>query len=207
MVNSNSVTFSYHLQDGDSISVYPVIESMDISNVTRLREKPLRETKFILDVHLGKLVKYLRMLGFDSLYENDYDDPEIIEIALAEKRIILTNDTGILKNGSVTHGYWVRSQKPMEQLEEIIERFDLYPGFMPFLRCMACNSIISRRTKESVIELLKSKTKQYYNEFYQCSGCNKIYWKGSHYKKMKRFIDGLMQKRVNTSALRQYPLP
>ena len=114
LVNGISVTFSYRLQDGDVISVYPVFESMDISNVTHLREKPLRESRFILDVHLGTLVRYLRMIGFDILYENNYEDSEIVKIAKDEKRIILTRDVELLKIKTVTHGYWIRSKKPAE---------------------------------------------------------------------------------------------
>ena len=97
LVNGKSVGFDYLLQHSDRVSVYPVFETLDISPVIRLREKPLRESKFILDVHLGKLTKLLRRLGFDSNYRNDYSDPEIVNISLKEKRIILTRDRGILK--------------------------------------------------------------------------------------------------------------
>src|SRR5262249_52305094 len=82
LVNGVSVAFDYRLRDGDSVAVYPVFESFDIAPLLRLRPQPLRETKFILDVHLGKLAKYLRLLGFDTLYRNDYQDPDIIAIAL-----------------------------------------------------------------------------------------------------------------------------
>lgn len=88
----------------------PVFESFDISELTRLRPKPLRVTKFVLDVHLGKLSKFLRILGFDTYYRNDLDDDEIIKMSVRENLIILTRDIGILKNGLVTHGYWLRSQ-------------------------------------------------------------------------------------------------
>jgi len=189
LVNSKSVTFSHRLQDGDTVSVYPVFESMDISNVTHLREKPLREPKYILDVQLGKLAKYLRMLGFDTLFENNYDDSEIVKIAKAEKRIILTRDVSILKIKAVTHGYWIRSQKPTEQITEVILRFDLYSNIKPLSRCIACNGIIKKTTKESVMNKLQPKTKLYYDEFYQCKSCKKVYWKGSHYYKMKSYIE------------------
>ncbi len=120
LVNGKSVSFSYHITEGDDISVYPVFESMDIVEVTRLREKPLRVAKFVLDVHLGRLAKNLRMLGFDTLYSNNYSDSEIANISTAENRIILTRDTGLLKNKKVTHGYWIRSQYPKEQLKEVM---------------------------------------------------------------------------------------
>ncbi|MCD4696611.1 MAG: Mut7-C RNAse domain-containing protein, partial [Bacteroidales bacterium] len=143
-----------------------------------------RKTKFILDVHLGKLARYLRMLGFDTLYENNYPDPQIIDIAKKEKRIILTRDVGILKNSAVTHGYWVRSQNPREQLREVITRFDLSVNIKPLFRCMECNGIIEKVDKKEIIDQLKPKTKKYFNEFFRCTQCKKVYWEGSHYKKM-----------------------
>ena len=131
LANGISVSFNYIPSDGDRISVYPVFESLDISGITRLRPEPLREPKFILDVHLGKLAKKMRMLGFDSLYRNDFEDDQIIKIALKEQRIILTRDIGILKNRKVTHGFFVRPDQPDKQLGEVIRRFDLYGKFKP----------------------------------------------------------------------------
>jgi uncharacterized protein with PIN domain len=188
LVNGKSVGFDYQLQVGDRISVYPVFESFDISPLVRLRPKPLRETKFILDVHLGKLCKHLRMLGFDTFYRNDLDDPEIIGRSVAEKRIILTRDLGILKNGHVTHGYFLRSQDSKIQLKEIMKRFDLKNQVAPFKRCMECNGLMSRIEKAEIEDQLKDRTKAYFDEFFQCTSCNKIYWGGSHFDNMKTFI-------------------
>lgn len=189
LVNSRSVDFSYRLQDKDRISVYPVFESLDISGVTLLQERPLRSTLFILDVHLGRLAKLLRMTGFDSLYDRHYEDDKIINIALSEKRAILTRNTGILKQKRVTRGYWVRSVYPEEQLLEVIKRFDLASQINPFSRCMDCNGIIARTLKENVMDELEPLTKEYYDDFFRCVSCGKIYWKGSHYDKMINFIN------------------
>ncbi|MCP4727678.1 MAG: Mut7-C ubiquitin/RNAse domain-containing protein [bacterium] len=194
LVNSKSVSFDYFLAEDDQISVYPVFESLDISDVTKLRPKPLRETRFILDVHLGKLARYLRILGFDTLYTNNYDDPEIVKIASEEKRIILTRDVDLLKNGDVTHGYWIRSQKPAMQLNEVIRRYHLETSFSPFNRCINCNGVIKQVSKDSVLDRLEPKTKKYFEEFYRCITCGRIYWKGSHYKKMKSFVENLIMK-------------
>ena len=191
LVNGSSVNFSYQLKDKDVVSVYPVFESLDISNVTHLRERPLREPKFILDVHLGRLARYLRMFGFDTLYENNYHDSDIIKLSNEQKRTILTRDVGILKNADVTHGYWIRSQDHMEQLKEVIVRSDLINLIKPFYRCSECNGIIKKVTKDSVIDSLKPRTKKYFDEFFKCTSCNKIYWKGSHFKKMNKFIEKL----------------
>lgn len=184
VVNGQSVGFDYQLMAGDRVAVYPCFESMDISPITKLRAGPLRRTAFILDVHLGKLARLLRLLGFDSLYRNDYDDPEIVAIAAAEHRIILTRDRGLLFHGKVTHGYFVRSTKPVEQAREIVRRLDLAGGIRPFTRCIACNTEVVAVPKEAVADKLQPLTLKHYDVFSRCSGCGRIYWKGSHYDRL-----------------------
>jgi uncharacterized protein with PIN domain len=191
LVNSLPVEFSYKLKDNDYISVYPVFESLDISDITILRNNGLRNPKFILDTHLGRLARYLRLLGFDTIYRNDFEDKEIIKISLADSRIILTRDKGILKNNSVTHGYYIRSQKPKEQINEVIRRFHLGSLVKPFTICSLCNGKIVVVPKDLITEQLKSLTKKHYNRFFMCSKCKKIYWEGSHFKRIKSFINSL----------------
>ncbi len=189
LVNGNSVTFSHRLRDRESVSVYPVFESLNISDVTRLRPKPLRNTRFILDVHLGKLTKYLRMLGFDTYFDNSLDDRTIAGLAKTHGRIILTRDIGLLKIKSVTHGYWIRSVDPMVQLEETLQRFDLYSDINPLSRCMLCNGSIESVEKEAVLDKLLPETKANFDEFFRCEECSNIYWKGSHYENMLELIE------------------
>jgi uncharacterized protein with PIN domain len=191
LVNSRPVDFSYQLQNNDFVSVYPVFETLDIQNITRLRKKPLRNPKFVLDTHLGKLAKYLRLLGFDTLYGNYYTDGEIVKISIKQHRIILTRDIGILKYRIVTHGYWIRSQDSRKQLLEVIKRFQLQPQIKPFRRCIKCNGYIKKTSVEIAAPELLPLTRKSFREFYKCSGCGNIYWKGSHYEKMKRFIESM----------------
>ena len=174
-VNGNAVNFNYRIQNNDDIAVYPVYESIDISEVQLLRSHVKREPKFILDVHLGRLVKYLRMAGFDCLYEPSFNDAEIINISVRQKRIILTRDKGILKNGKVTHGMFIRSTIPKEQFREVISRLQLERFIKPFYRCTACNETIHKVEKEKIYSQLLPLTREYFSEFYQCSGCKKIY--------------------------------
>ena len=188
IVNGESVNFDYHLKADDHISVYPKFESFDIKGITQLRSEPLREVKFILDVHLGKLAKFLRLLGFDSVYKNQQDDKKIIQTAKQEKRIILTRDIGILKHNEVTHGYYVRSDDPKKQLGEIVQRFDLKDQVNPFTICLECNGLLNQIHKDKITHLLDEATRKYYDTFYMCRECQKIYWKGSHYKDMIEFI-------------------
>lgn len=199
LVNGISVGFDYHLLHGDRVSVYPVFESLNISPVVRLRKKPLRKTTFVLDVHLGRLCRLLRMLGFDTLYRNDYKDAEIVSISVKEKRIILTRDRGLLKTGAVTHGYWIRSTKPEEQIREVLNRFDLFTQTEPFHRCMLCNGTIDRVNKKTILYRLSAGTASYHDEFYNCLNCGQIYWKGSHFNKMKAYVHDLTGQRLPTN--------
>jgi uncharacterized protein len=194
LVNGNSVNFDYLLKDKDYISVYPVFESIDISEVSLINKAPLRQIKFILDVHLGKLAKYLRLFGFDSFYSNDFDDFQIIELALEQKRIILTRDKGLLKVKSVTHGYWIRNEDPKLQINEVIRRFDLMKIINPFSRCIECNGNIFKVDKKEIEHELKAMTILNFNEFYQCGTCKKIYWEGSHFGRMQKFINNLVNE-------------
>lgn len=189
LVNGRSVDFSCIVNDGDDISVYPVFESFDISNLQHLRPEPLREPKFVLDVHLGKLTRYLRMLGFDCLYKNDITDEDIVNISLKERRTILTKDRNILKRNDVTHCYWIREENVFNQLLEVIKRFHFERDIKEFTRCVDCNSLIEKVEKENIVDKIPPKVKEYHNEFYYCRNCDKIFWKGSHYNKMLVFVE------------------
>lgn len=196
LVNGKSVGFDYTLQDNDYVSVYPVFETLDLSNVSHLRGKPLREIRFVLDVHLGKLARYLRVFGIDTLYRNDYEDMEIISISIAEHRVILTRDLGLLKVKTVTHGYYVRSQFPKVQLTEVLKHFDLYHSLNPFSRCGKCNEKLMMVPKDEIVNQLEPLTRQYFDEFYRCLGCGTIYWEGSHYERMKEFVDRIKTRKA-----------
>ena len=157
-----------------------------------IKEKQWSELKFTLYVHLGKLAKSLRLFGFDCYYDTNYDDEEIIVFSLSEGRIILSRDKELLNNKNVMHGYRVLSQKPDEQLMEVFNHFGLKDHIKPFSRCMECNGILKEARKEDIIDRLFPKTRDYYQSFIMCTGCGRIYWEGSHYEKMKKYIDSVI---------------
>lgn len=194
--NNNSVDFNYIVQNGDDISVYPVFESLNIQNVEKLRPTPLRQIKFIADSHLGKLARYLRMLGFDTIYKNDFFKKEIIKIAKSEKRIILSRSRDLLKIKEITHGYCIASTNPEKQLKLILNRFDLAKNIKPFSRCMICNSKLISIPKEKIIDKIPPKVKELQSDFAQCPNCKKIYWKGTHYESMMKFINSLNKNKT-----------
>jgi uncharacterized protein with PIN domain len=187
LVNGQAVDFSYLIQDRDWISVYPAFTCLDITPLSRLRP-PLPEIRFILDIHLGKLANYLRLLGFDTLYRNDYRDEELAEISSQEARILLTRDRGLLKRRLVTYGYCVRQDKAKEQVIEILQRFALFPQIRPFQRCLRCNGWLQLVDKATIKSRLLPKTRQYYDEFCLCQKCGQIYWQGSHYQPLQALI-------------------
>jgi uncharacterized protein len=189
LVNGRSVSFEYGVHDGDRISVYPVFESLDISPVLRVRERPLRRPRFVLDVHLGKLASYLRLLGFDVLYSTVYNDDELMSISLNEQRTLLSKDKRLIQYPSLTHAYLVRANQPREQAVEVIERFDLYFLIHPFTRCLACNTLLHRVEKEDVAGRLPPKVREAFNEFFLCTYCDRVYWKGAHYEGMKAWVE------------------
>ena len=196
LVNGTSEGFDYMVKDGDRISVYPVFERLDIKGLTPLRPRPLRQTRFVLDVHLGTLARRLRMLGFDCDYINDRDDPELAKISAEQKRILLTRDRGLLMRKIVSRGLIVRHDDPDDQLKEILERLDLREDIRPFTRCIECNApLISLHKEDPLFKELKpsipSGVLEWCEEFACCRSCRKVYWKGSHYESMMRFIKDL----------------
>lgn len=191
LVNGESVDFGYIVGDGDRISVYPMFESLDIRPLLKLRESPLRQPRFVLDCHLGRLARYLRQLGFDTLYRNDYSDDRLATISADEHRILLTRDRSLLKRRIIDHGYFVRNNNPRKQLDEVLKRFDLYADIEPFGRCTRCNGEVIAVDKKDILDRLEPRTHRYFNEFWQCSSCDQIYWEGSHFDKMKSLTDEL----------------
>jgi hypothetical protein len=185
LANGESVGFAYRLVDGDAISVYPVFESLDIGAISRVRPEPLREVRFVLDVHLGKLASLLRMFGFDALYSRGSDDEDLVRASRVERRIVLSRDRGLLKRRSVTHGYLVRSASPRGQLAEVVHRFDLARRVRLFSRCMACNMPLERVEKETVAHRLPPAVAAGYEEFSLCPSCGRVYWRGTHWESMR----------------------
>jgi uncharacterized protein len=174
-VNGAEVAGAYRYRDGDRVMVYPATA-------------PLDDPRFVLDVHLGRLAAYLRMLGFDTFYRTCFDDAEIAAISADEGRVLLTRDRGLLKRGNVTQGYWLRETDSRRQAAEVVSRFSLAHAIRPFTRCMACNAELVDVAKAQVIDRLPPRTAELYDEFRQCPRCRRVYWKGSHYRRMEQWI-------------------
>lgn len=191
MLKHEAVDFCCLVSDGDHINVYPETQKLDPTRSARLHNRPLAQIKFVLDTHLGKLAKYLRMLGFDTLYKNDYEDEQLAEIASQQQRIVLSRDRGLLKRKIIEYGHYVRHTQPLEQLAEIMQWLDLQKHLKPFSRCTTCNGLLHSVSKKDIESQLAPKTRQYYNEFKQCAGCKQIYWKGTHYQQLQQIVQDI----------------
>ena len=191
LVNGESVGFSRIVADGDRISVYPVFESLDVGPVTRLRPEALRDPRFVLDVHLRKLARHLRLMGFDVDYRPDRDDDALAEIAERDGRILLSRDRQLMMRRKVSRGLYVRNTDPDLQVVEVLERLDLGKLCRPFTRCIECNGLIGPVDPgpAGIEDLIPPGVRSWCAEYYRCRGCGRIYWKGSHYEKlMKRVV-------------------
>lgn len=196
-VNGKYIDFSYIVEDGDKINVYPVSLKKSLKPSVSVLPEPLKVARFVLDVHLGKLANSLRLLGFDTLYLNDYDDEELSIISSTQERILLTRDKGLLMRSIVSHGYYVRHTNPQKQIVEILQRYDLFQSVSPFSRCIRCNGLLNSVPKSAIFDKIPENVKMQRYEFYHCEDCEQVYWKGSHYEKLQQFIEEVLTSNKN----------
>ena len=186
-----AVKFFYQLREGEKVFVYPpgYYKKIAKSGVKHLQAKLPSVVKFVVDSHLGKLARILRLLGFDVIYKKFFPDEHIIHDSLCHKRVILTRDIGLLKNKSVKWGAWIHSLNPLDQTKEVITKYNLMDRLKPFKRCLECNGLIKSIAKKEILHGLHPKTKEYFREFYHCQDCRRVYWKGSHYEKLLKWVE------------------
>lgn len=194
IVNGEPKSLAYWAQDGDVIEISPIncINPWSTKSIPDYAQDV--PPRFILDNHLGKLATYLRMLGFDTLYRNNYQDDELAELASQQERILLTRDRGLLMRREIVFGYFIRSMMLEEQVIEVLQRYQIIELIRPFKRCLRCNNALLPVDKALILDRLEPLTRKYYDEFHQCQGCLQVYWKGSHYERMLNIINELKSK-------------
>ncbi len=192
LLDGRSVDIEAPVPDGARISVYPMFESLDVTPLLKLRPRPLRHPRFVADAHLGGLARHLRLLGFDTRYGNDPGDAELARIAAEEGRILLSRDRGLLMRRRLTHGCYVRAQRPLRQLQYVMDRCDLYRLAAPFTRCMECNGLLIEAQKAAVCGRVPDDVAERFDAFWQCEGCGRVYWRGSHYRRLCERVDGIL---------------
>lgn len=192
LLDREPVNFARVISGEATIDVHPLArDRLTLFPDNRLQTTQIQ--KFVADGHLGKLTRDLRLFGLDVLYNRDAEDRQLLELATSDRRALLTRDRRLLMHAVVRHGYYLRSQDPVEQTIEIFRRFDLSNAVHPFSRCLRCNAHLERVEKAKVIEQLEPLTKIYYQDFRRCTACGQIYWRGSHFDKLDAHVAKLKQ--------------
>ena len=189
LLNGESVGFGALLREGDRVAVYPRFEAFDVTPLLRVRDQPLRDTRFVADCHLGALAHLLRMMGFDTLHDKVFADDEIERIAAAQGRIVLTRDRDLLKRRRITHGCYVHALRPQQQLRELVERLDLGRSARPFTLCPRCNAPLQAVAKAHVEDRLPPGVRELYHRFSSCAACGRVFWEGEHWRRLGALVD------------------
>jgi hypothetical protein len=193
LVDGEAVDFSHRVEDGARVSAYPAFHSIDVTPVTRVGLPLPSDPRFALDVGLGRLSGFLRMLGFDTLWRNDFADDELARLSGDEERVVLTRDIGLLKRAEVRHGYYPRNTDPAHQLVEVVRRYQLTVRMRPFTRCLACNAPLAVAGKDEVLDRIPEGVAATHSRFQQCHECKRVYWPGTHHQRMQALVDKLRQ--------------
>ena len=190
LIGGKAIGFEKVLAQDAVVDVYGIdSDRFTFFPKNRLQVREIRN--FVADGHLGKLVRDLRLLGIDVLYDRDAEDRQLVATATSQNRALLTRDRRLLMHSAVRHGCYLRSQNPFVQTTEVLRRFDLGAVIRPFSRCLRCNAPLRPVAKAAVVDRLEPLTKIYYEQFRNCSGCGQIYWSGSHFDKLRDRVEKL----------------
>jgi uncharacterized protein with PIN domain len=187
LVDGASVGFEHLLRGGERVAVYPMFERLDIAPLVRLRPRALRDPRFVVDGHLAKLARHLRMAGFDTLWGNDWDDDQIVSISTVQRRTILTRDKGMLRRGDVERGYFVRATESEAQLFEVLERLQLEGLVAAFTRCRECNAPLEDVARVDVLDRIPARIGDLYDRFKR--------WEGTHFERMRAVLEKVRRPR------------
>jgi len=190
-VNNAPVDFGYGVRDGDRVSVYPFMAVVENPHPLR---PPHPRGRFVLDQHLARLAAYLRLLGQDCVHRAHFPDEDLARVSVDDHRILLSRDRRLLMRRSVVHGGFVRATDPMEQVPEVLHRFGAPETIAPFTRCMACNGVLRPAGREQVEDRLLPDTRRYYRDFKECPDCRRVYWDGSHARRMRAWVDAWLSR-------------
>lgn len=183
LVNGEPATLARTVREGDAIEAFPHAAG----------EAPLAEdARFLADAHLGGLARFLRMLGFDTLYENSIADREILALAARGERVVLTRDRELLKCREILRGCFVHARKPEAQLKEVVTRYGLEPHMRPFTLCLHCNLRLLPAERRAVVQCVPARIAARYETFVRCPGCERIYWEGSHWARMRAMLNAAL---------------
>jgi len=189
LVNGEPADFDRLLADGDRVAAYPLFRRLDISAVSAVHLPLPDDPRFALDGHLGKLARYLRLLGFDATHRPQADDQALARQAADQDRILLTRDLGLLKRRAVRRGYRVRSTDPRAQLTEVVRQFSLAGRCRPFTRCLVCGEGLAAASPEEAAGRIPPGVAAHQSAFRVCPDCGQVYWPGSHHRRLSALVE------------------
>jgi hypothetical protein len=184
------VNFSRPVAAGQRFDIHPIPVPWEVTQPTPLRPRPLQGLGFVVDINAGRLASYLRMAGFDTLYDSSWDNAKILQVLQLEPRILLTRSLDLLKRKQVEYGRYIRTDAPVDQLREVSALFGIGESRHSFSRCLQCNTVLQPVPKQEILHRLEPLTIRYVESFSICGRCDKIYWKGSHVTGMQRVLEG-----------------
>ncbi len=191
LFQKRQVPFSFIPIYSGRLDVSGINPPFNVLSPSYLRPKPFDDVKFIADINVIRLGKLMIMLGFDVSWSQHFSDPAIADMAEQEQRIVLTRDTRLLKRTRIVYARRVRENRPYRQLTEVLSFFGLKDRCRFFSRCSLCNEVLVAVEKKDVFDLLEPKTRKYYDRFFQCQNCTKVYWKGSHHDHLRQRFKAL----------------
>ena len=202
LVNGEPSSFERILAEGDHVAAYARCPQAGQEVMgDALRARPRERMRFVADSHLGSLARLLRMAGYDTLYDNHYHDDEVEALATDNDRIVLTRDRELLKRRAIVHGCYVHALDPERQLRELFARLGLASGARPFSLCLHCNLPLRAVDKAYILERLPESVRVLHDSFTTCDHCGRIYWKGSHYKRMAALLDAVADVSPSSGAV------
>ena len=174
---------AYRPRAGTTVEIRPVPRPQRVPGSTGL----------LLDVHLGTLARRLRLLGIDTAYGNDASDDALVDQAAGQRRVLLTQDRGLLMRRALWAGAYVRGNHPDEQLADVLHRFA--PALAPWTRCTSCNGELVSVPKNEVADQLEPGTRRRYDRFARCRACGRVYWHGAHSRRLTEIVRAAQTRR------------
>lgn len=193
LVDGDSVAFDHPLHDGEQVSVYPPFAALDPGTLSKVRPPPVDEPRFVADAHLGRLARYLRFLGFDTLQRNAWNDGELVALARDTQRIVLTRDRALLMRRDVVHGACLRADDPLAQLREVGARYGLARRRDRPARCLRCNAVLEAVDKAAVAARLPPAVQARHDAIWHCAACDQLFWRGSHWQRLRHRVDAALR--------------
>lgn len=176
------------LEEGDRLAAYPVFEAFDLGALAPIAGRPLRQPSFFADEHLARLARYLRLAGFDTRLAPGWDDARLVAASEAEGRILLTKDRHLVTFLRPSRVFVPGSGRPAEQFVELVRRLQLEAAARPFTRCIVCNARLRPARREELAGRVPARVRAAHEQFLACEDCGRIYWPGSHHRRMSRLL-------------------